>query len=124
MVGWVGLALIVTLSLLPGSKRPHNLLGLSGQYEHLVAYLLTAAALGLPCGKTPNRGALLSLLVTCAALLEAAQIWIPGRTAQLVDFGASSIGAGSGLLAAAVIDRLVPPSLNGEVDGKDRKLSR
>ncbi len=110
---WVGLAAIVVLSLVPGSKRPQYALGLPGQCEHLLAYMLTAGALGLGYRKTTIRAALLALLVVCAALLETAQIWVPGRTARLIDFGTSSIGAGLGLLVAAVIDHLVSPSLDG-----------
>src|SRR5262245_11807394 len=48
----------------------------------------------------------------CLALLEIAQIWIPGRTAQVIDYGASAIGASGGLCVAAMIDHLVQPSLD------------
>jgi VanZ family protein len=112
-VGWVSLALIVVLALVPASKRPHNPFGLPGQYDHLFAYMLTAGALGLASQKATARAAILALLVTCSALLEIAQIWIPGRTAQLIDFGASSIGASGGLCIVAMIDHLVQPSLDG-----------
>src|SRR5262245_478451 len=98
--GWVGLAVIVVLSVVPGSERPQKALGLPGQYEHLLAYMLTAGVLGLAYRKSTTRAALLTLLVISAALLETAQILVPGRTARLIDFGASSIGAGVGLLAA------------------------
>lgn len=119
--GWVGLAVIVVLSLLPGSERPQSALGLPGKYEHLLAYMLTAGALGLAYRKAATRAALLTLFVICAALLETAQLLVPGRTARLIDFGASSIGAGVGLLAAAVIDHLVSPSLDGEPMDRKRK---
>jgi hypothetical protein len=122
--GWIGVALIVVLSLVPGWARPRNVLGLPGQYEHLLAYMLTAGALGFAHRKATIRAVLLTLLVICAALLEIAQIWVPGRTGQLIDFGASSIGAGGGLLAAAVIDHLVSPTLDGEpMDGKQKPES-
>jgi hypothetical protein len=105
--GWIGLAAIVVLSLLPGLERPRNALGLAAQHEHLLAYILTAGAFGLGYRKTAIRAALLALLFICAALLEAAQIWVPGRTAKLIHFGASSMGAALGLLAAAVMDHIV-----------------
>ena len=119
--GWIGVAMIVVLSLVPGWARPHNQLGLPGEYEHLVAYMLTAGTLGLAYRKATIRVLLLTLLVICAALLEIAQIWVPGRTAQLIDFGASSIGAGGGLLAGAVIDQLVSPILDGEPMDRKRE---
>jgi hypothetical protein len=72
---------IVVLSLAPGSERPQSALGLPGQYEHLLAYMLTAGALGLPYRKATSRAALLTLLVICAALLETAQILV--RAEQL-----------------------------------------
>jgi VanZ family protein len=119
--GWIGVAAIVVFSLLPGWARPHNALGLPGQYEHLLAYMLTAGTLSLAYRKATIRALLLTLLVICAALLEIAQIWVPGRTSQLIDFGASSIGAGCGLLAAAVIDQLVLSILNGEPMDRERE---
>ena len=115
--GWIGLAVIVVLSLVPGWARPHNALGLPGQYEHLIAYMLTAGVLGFAYRKATIRAALLTLFVICAALLEIAQIWVPGRTGQVIDFGASSIGAGGGLLAAAVIDHLVSRSTLSDSPG-------
>jgi hypothetical protein len=128
--GWIGLAVIVVLSLVPGRARPHNALGLPGEYEHLLAYMLTAGALGLAYQKATIRAALLTLLVICAAFLEIGQIWVPGRTGQLIDFGASSIGVGGGLLAAAVINHLVsgrhqagPPGA-GSFDGLGHSGSR
>jgi hypothetical protein len=118
---WAGLAAIVVLSLVPGWERPRYALGMSGLFEHFIAYMLTAGALGLGYRKTTIRGALFALLVACAALLETAQIWIPSRTARLIDFGASSIGAGLGLLAAVVIEHLVSPNLDGEPMDRDQK---
>jgi VanZ family protein len=40
------------------------------------------------------------LLAACAGLLEVAQLWIPGRTASIVDFASSAIGGSVGLLLA------------------------
>lgn len=109
--------MIVVLSLVPGWARPHDALGLPGAYEHLIAYMLTAGVLGLAYRKATIRAALLTLLVICAAFLEIGQIWVPGRTGQLIDFGASSIGAGGGLLAAAVIDHVVSRSTPSDPPG-------
>ena len=47
VAGWMGFGAILVLSLLPGSARAQNVFGLPGEYEHLLAYVLTAGALGL-----------------------------------------------------------------------------
>lgn len=107
--GWAGFGAILVLSLVPGSLRPPNVFGLPGQYEHLLAYTLTAGALSLASSKARLRVGSLILLVLTAALLETAQISIPGRTARVLDFAASSSGAGLGLLAAALLDYLIFP---------------
>ena len=61
---WAGLAAIVVLSLVPGSERPENALGLPGQFEHPRAYLLSPGAFGLAHRKTTIRvAAFLALLV-------------------------------------------------------------
>jgi len=118
---WAGLAAIVVLSLVPGSERPENALELPGQYGHLLAYMLTAGAFGFAYRKTTIRAALLALLLLCAALLGTAQIRVARRTARLIDFGASSIGADLRLLAAALFDNLAFPSLDDEPMDGERK---
>ena len=60
---WAGLAAIVVLSLAPGSELPENALGLPGQYEHLLAYLLSTGAFGLEHRKITIRAAFLVLLI-------------------------------------------------------------
>jgi VanZ family protein len=107
LAGWIGLAAIVVLSLMPGLERPRHALGLAGHHEHLLAYILTAGAFGLGYLKTTTRCALFAMLVFCAALLETLQLWVPGRTAKLIHFGASSMGAGFGLMAAALVHHLI-----------------
>jgi hypothetical protein len=44
-------------------------------------------------------------LALLAAALELAQHWIPGRHSPLIDFVASSVGAGLGIVALAIKDR-------------------
>ena len=94
-LGYLGITLIATLSLLPASFRPHS--GLGGQYEHFIAYALVGGALGL--GYRTIRLQLISLLVliAVAAMLEVLQNLIPGRNPELFGFLASSLGACFGL---------------------------
>ncbi|WP_246155012.1 VanZ family protein [Methylobacterium oryzihabitans] len=94
--------LICVLSLVPGNERPHT--GAPGQVEHFIAYALTGAVLTVRLRS--RRTAIMLGLVVLAAVCETGQIWVPGRTAQVVDFLASSAGAVTGtLLAGAALVR-------------------
>ncbi|CAO4145593.1 VanZ family protein [Methylorubrum extorquens] len=84
---------IAVLSWLPGSQRPHT--GASGQVEHAVAYALTAA--GIVVGFPQRILAIALASIGVAAVLEIGQLWIPGRTSQVIDFLASAGGAIVGL---------------------------
>jgi hypothetical protein len=103
-------ALVVWLSWIPREWEVRT--GLAGQIEHVIAYAGTAGllALGFGRGWAPRTGALLVLL---AGVLEIGQIWIPGRTSQVIDFVASSggaiLGALAGALTLALAGRLDPP---------------
>ncbi len=98
---WV---IIVVLSLLPGTARPHT--GASGRLEHMAAYAGTAflSQLSLP---RLQGWRLLALATTLAAAGEIAQIWIPGRASSLLDWVASSCGAGLGYACALVFVALL-----------------
>ena len=105
IAGWLGVAAIVALSVVPGPERPHS--GLPGRIEHVAAYALTAAALGF--GYYRNAGTrlrLAALLVGLAGAMEVAQIWIPGRTAHILDAVAGWLGTVIGLSVAAFIVRM------------------
>jgi VanZ family protein len=103
---------IIVLSLLPADERPHT--GSPGQLEHVVAYFGTAVFLALGFRKIRGRAAMISLLVGLAAVLEVIQSGIPGRHSQFVDWIASSLGAGFGVLAVVLIDRLIGLSAESE----------
>jgi VanZ family protein len=51
------------------------------------------------------------MLAILAVVLEMAQLWIPGRHSQFIDFAASSAGACIGMLAVSVVDRFRPADL-------------
>jgi VanZ family protein len=82
---------LVVLSWLPRNMEQRT--GLPGQLEHVMAYAGTGffAAFGF----SRTRQVLMGLALL-AAILEVGQLWIPGRTSQLIDFMASSAGAAFG----------------------------
>jgi VanZ family protein len=96
--GWAGLGLIGILSTVPGELRPHVFA--VPQLEHLVAYF--AAGLFLALGFWNRRNVFLLCLAVpmYAAALEIAQLFIPGRSSEFIDFFASSAGAWAGIALA------------------------
>jgi Na+/proline symporter len=108
VIGLACVGVLIVLSLLPGDERPHT--GAPGQLEHAVAYFGTAAFLALGFRTMRDRVATISLLAGLAAVLEVIQLLIPGRHSQFVDWFASSLGAGLGVLAVVLMERLMTPS--------------
>jgi hypothetical protein len=105
-MGVACVVILIVLSLIPGSERPHT--GMSGQLEHTVAYFGTAVFLALGFRTVPDRVATILLLVGAAAAFEMIQRLIPGRHSQLIDWLASSFGAGAGVLAVVLMERFRP----------------
>ncbi len=100
IAGRAGLAclpVLVWLSWIPKDWELRT--GAAGQVEHLLAYAGTAGLLGLGFPRLPAWRLGLSLALL-AGILEIGQFWVPGRTAQAVDFAASAGGALIGLAAA------------------------
>jgi VanZ family protein len=100
--GWLCLVLVVVLSLLPHKPRS----GIAnGQAEHVLAYFGTAALLAWRYRTPRSRLAIGLALGALAALLETAQLMLPGRHAQIIDFAASAAGAAAGVVGALVAGR-------------------
>ena len=99
-LGWISVATIAMLSLVPGNDRPHVLSTgqLDGQLEHFVAYAGTAALLA--AGYTAKRQliGISVLLPVYAACLEILQIFVPGRNAQIIDAAGGTIGSWFGIV--------------------------
>jgi len=113
IAGWILVAAIVVLSLLPGQDRPHS--GVPGEFEHLFAYLVTAVVLGIayPERKTQVKFAL--FLVVLSAAMEICQLWIPGRQSELAGFlGSSCGGAILGMMAVMVFPNRLRPRNSGQ----------
>ncbi|MEN9709942.1 MAG: hypothetical protein RIQ68_2350 [Pseudomonadota bacterium] len=107
---WFCVVLILALSLVPGTMRPHT--GASGHLEHFMAYAITGAVF-MP-GARSSMAALVAAVGLCwlSGAVEIAQLWIPGRTGEIAGFIWSSSGAWLGLLAGhgmwRTLQRLVP----------------
>lgn len=94
----LAVAVTFVLSVVPGSLRPH-VLG-NEYYEHFAAYVITGGLLAIVLS---GRRRLLwsgGLLILGAGLLEIVQLWIPGRTANPLDFVASAFGVATAFTVA------------------------
>ncbi|WP_428674659.1 hypothetical protein [Reyranella sp.] len=99
-------AALVLLSWLPGDEMVRT--GANGRAEHAVAYFGTVVMMALAYRERPRLLVQTILLVALAGILEAGQLYAPGRTAALFDFASSSAGAGlGGLLMWALRPRLL-----------------
>ena len=111
--GCFGGGLMAVLSLLPAASVPDLVVG--STYDHLLAY--TALGFCFGSGFPSLRSQLYSgfALTLGALVFELLQNFIPGRSPDISDFMASSLGAWSGLTLAI----LVPPIFSAI-----KKLSR
>ncbi len=93
---WLCVMLILYLSLVPGTMRPHT--GASGHLEHFFAYAMTGAI--FPPGARGRMSVLMAAVGLCwlSGAVEIAQLWIPGRTGEVAGFVWSSAGAWIGLI--------------------------
>ena len=85
---------LMTLAWLPEEVMRRTTLG--GHAEHFIAYLGTATIMGLTCRKSPRLAVLCALLIVYAAILEAGQLYSPGRHASFQDLAFSSAGVVTG----------------------------
>ena len=104
-IGYLGMAVIVTLSLVPAALRPHT--GAGGGYEHGLAYALVGFAFGLGYARPRDRLISGLALMATAATLELLQNVVPGRTPEVTGFLTSSFGAWLGLFAATLASAVV-----------------
>jgi VanZ family protein len=85
---------LLTLAWLPEKAMTRTILG--GHAEHFIAYLGTATVMGLTFPKSPRLAVLCALLIMYAAILEAGQLYSPGRHASFQDLAFSSAGVVTG----------------------------
>src|ERR1700733_2202132 len=95
VIGWLGVATIIVLSIVPGTHRPHVLQ--APKLEHLAAYFVVGAVLVVSFFEQ-GRYIVIGLCLTfLAGALEIAQLSIPGRESKLSDWAVSSLGAWGGI---------------------------
>ncbi|MFE1602626.1 VanZ family protein [Methylobacterium sp. ID0610] len=102
--GCLCIPVIVWLSLIP--KEWELRTGAAGQIEHVIAYAGTGALLAIGLAR-PAGWRLFTMLAALACVMEVGQIWVPGRTSQVIDAVASVSGAGLGVLAGSALHRLI-----------------
>jgi hypothetical protein len=101
LLAYFGVFLIVILSLVPGTWRPHT--GAGGLMEHLAAYTLVATAFGFALANTRQAFVYGIGLTAVAGLLEELQHFSPGRTPNIEGFLASSSGVWLGFGMSAIV---------------------
>ena len=104
VIGWICVVAILVLSLVPGNERPYT--GPTVQFDHVIAYCGTAGLLGLGYPTTKVRFEIFAMLAVLAAVLEVAQLWVPGRHSQFIEFAMSCGGACLGMSVVAFVDRI------------------
>jgi VanZ family protein len=103
LIGSLAIVAIAVLSLVPGNMRPHT--SAPPRLEHIAAYLLTAGLLSYGYGNHRNPAIIALCLSFYSAALEIAQIYVPGRHADLMDVAAGSTGAFIGSALAWIVLR-------------------
>jgi VanZ family protein len=81
---------LAILAWLPAKHLTRTMLG--GHAEHFIAYLGTTIVMGLAFQKRLRPDIQCLLLILYAAVLEAGQIYSPGRHASINDFVFSAVG--------------------------------
>ena len=117
-IGFAACILIVcVLSLLPGDDLPD--VAFSDKVHHLVAYCAIALS-----GLLGYRGLRASIWVIAGSIalggaLEIGQMFVPGRSPDILDFLVNIVGVVTGLIAARLVMRLwhhqPPPGMPQQV---------
>jgi VanZ family protein len=88
-------ALLCVMGVVAASWVPQNVMvrtGASGSLEHLGAYSIPGLAL-IVAFRRFRPASFIAGLIVLAAILEAGQRFVPGRHADISDFGAGGLGA-------------------------------
>ena len=97
VVSWVSIA---ALSLVPSQGRTNA--GTATNIEYFFAYCMAAGVTRAALPHVQSRWQIL-VFAMAAALFETCQIWIPGRSAGIDNWLASSIGAALGVITVRTV---------------------
>ncbi len=106
---WLGVAGLTVASVLPADAMPR--LDLWDKLQHVLSYAAVAALGGAGYLATRSRLFVALGLIALGALLEVAQIYVPGRMGEFGDGVANAIGVVAGIAAASL--------LMGQIHGRD-----
>ena len=95
---WFCVAMLIVLSLVPGSERPHT--GLAGQWEHFMAYAGTGVMATLAYRRALWTVLGLGLL---SSALEILQNLVPGRGPAIMDAVFGTVGGAAGAAIAVLM---------------------
>lgn len=101
----VAVAVVAGLSLMPQELLPH--VDLWDKLQHLSVYAVVAvlAGAGFPHARSRWHAALSLVVIGC--MLEIGQAFVPGRTSDVFDAVANTLGIGLGLTAATTIEHVL-----------------
>jgi VanZ family protein len=102
-IAWSLAAAIIVLSIVPPRLRPETVLphGL----EHFAIFCAMGAAFSLGYQRKPLR--LIMLLVIFSAVVEIAQLSVPGRHARLADFVVDALAVCAGVVTPLLAKQVV-----------------
>ena len=101
ILAWGCIAIVVVLSLVPGSHRPHTFL--PGLAEHFIAYAVTGFFFALNYRSLQESLLVWVGLAIASGIFEILQNFIPGRSPSPVDALASVSGLSVGLITALIL---------------------
>jgi VanZ family protein len=99
---WILAFVIAALSVVPPWLRPET--SAPHHFEHFAIFFSTGIAFGLGYHRRPIL--ISTALLLFAALIEIAQIFVPGRHARLSDFIVDGIAVVIGAMSAALARRI------------------
>jgi VanZ family protein len=108
VVAWTLAVAVIILSFIPPGLRPET--GAPHFLEHFSIYVILGAVFAI--GYNKNQRLLAILFVIFGGVIEAAQLFAPGRHARLSDFVVDTLGMYVGLLAVALAVRVRTPRLS------------
>ncbi len=96
---------IVVLSLVPGSARPHTIF--PGRIEHFIAYAGTGFLSGFAYRAARERLSVWIGLAAASCIFEIVQEFVPGRSPSPLDALASTSGLTVGLILGAGLSTIL-----------------